>query len=50
MRSAENQRKVDKIWNLVKQEHAAVLVSVRKDGSLDSIPMGCVQSYFDGRL
>ena len=50
MRSAENQRKVDKIWNLVKHEHAAVLVSIRKDGSLDSFPMGCVQSDFDGRL
>ena len=50
MRSAENQRKVDKIWNLVKHEHTAVLVSIRKDGFLDSIPMGCVQSDFDGTL
>jgi general stress protein 26 len=50
MRSAEDRKKVDTIWNLVKHEHAAVLVSLRKDGSLDSIPMGCVQSDFDGTL
>src|SRR6266576_6142454 len=50
MRSAENTKQVEKIWNLVKHEHAAVLVSIRKDGSLDSIPMGCVQSDFDGTL
>ena len=47
MRSAEDRKKVDEIWNLVKHEHAAVLVSIRKDGSLDSIPMGCIQSDFD---
>jgi len=50
MRSAEDRKKVDEIWNLVKHEHAAVLVSIRKDGSLDSIPMGCVQRDFDGTL
>jgi general stress protein 26 len=50
MSSAEDGKKVDKIWNLVKREHAAVLVSIRKDGSLDSIPMGCVQSDFDRTL
>lgn len=27
-----------------------MLVSIRKDGFLGSIPMGCVQSDFDGRL
>jgi len=50
MRSVEDRKKVDKIWNLVKHEHAAVLVSIRKDGSLDSIPMGCIQGDFDGTL
>lgn len=50
MSSAEDRKKVDKIWSLVKHERAAVLVSIRKDGSLDSIPMGCVQSDFDGKL
>jgi len=50
MTSAEDRKKVDEIWSLVKHEHAAVLVSIRKDGSLDSIPMGCLQSEFDGTL
>lgn len=50
MRSAEDRKKVDTIWHLVKQEHTAVLVSIRRDGSLDSIPMGRVQSDFDGTL
>jgi general stress protein 26 len=39
-----------KIWNLIKDEHTAVLVTVGKDGSLDSRPMGCVQKEFDGIL
>jgi hypothetical protein len=50
MRNAEDRNKVDEIWNLIKREHTAVLVSIREDGSLDSIPMGCVQSDFDGTL
>jgi hypothetical protein len=33
MRSAEDRKKVEEIWNLVKHEHTAVLASVRKDGS-----------------
>jgi general stress protein 26 len=38
------------IWDLIKHEHVAVLVTVAKDGSLDSRPMGCVQNGFDGTL
>lgn len=39
-----------KIWDSIKNEHLAVLVTVAKDGSLDSRPMGCVQKEFDGTL
>jgi general stress protein 26 len=38
------------IWNLIKDEHTAVLVTIGKDGGLDSRPMGCVQKEFDGTL
>jgi len=40
MTSTEDRKKVDEIWNLVEHEHIAVLFSITKDGSLDSIPMG----------
>ncbi|HLZ06892.1 MAG TPA: pyridoxamine 5'-phosphate oxidase family protein [Bradyrhizobium sp.] len=50
MITAQDRNNVQKVWNLIKREHAAVLVSIRKDGSLDSIPMGCIQSDFDGTL
>ena len=39
-----------KIWDLIRNEHTAVLVTVSTDGSLDSRPMGCVQKEFDGTL
>ena len=39
-----------KIWDLIRNEHTAVLVTVGTDGSLDSRPMGCVQKEFDGTL
>lgn len=39
-----------KIWNLIKNQHTAVLVTVAEDGSLDSRPMGCLQEDFDGTL
>jgi len=41
---------LDKIWSLIKEARSALLVTVTKDGSLDSRPMGCVQHAFDGRL
>lgn len=46
MQSADHQ----KIWKLIKDEHTAVLVTVGRDGTLDSRPMGCVQKEFDGTL
>lgn len=39
-----------KIWDLIKHQHAAVLVTIGEDGALDSRPMGCLQSEFDGTL
>jgi len=39
-----------KIWQLIKDENTALLVTVGKDGSFDSRPMGCVQKEFDGTL
>ncbi len=39
-----------KIWELIKDAHSALLVSVAADGGLDSRPMGCLQKEFDGTL
>jgi general stress protein 26 len=39
-----------KIWDLIKDAHVAVLVTVGTDGVLDSRPMGCLQNEFDGTL
>lgn len=39
-----------KIWDLIKDAHSALLVSIASDGSLDSRPMGCLQKEFDGTL
>jgi len=39
-----------KLWDLIKDEHTAVLVTIAEDGSLDSRPMGCLQKEFDGTL
>lgn len=40
----------EKIWELIKGAHSALLITVRQDGSLDSRPMGCLQKSFDGVL
>ena len=39
-----------KIWDLIKGEHIAVLITIGKDGAFDSRPMGCLQKEFDGTL
>src|SRR6476646_10431635 len=39
-----------KIWALIKDEHIAVLITIGKDGTFDSRPMGCLQKEFDGTL
>ena len=45
-RAADLQR----IWDLIKGERTAVLVTMATDGSLDARPMGCVQKEFNGTL
>jgi len=39
-----------KIWNLIKDAHSALLVTIGPDGRLDSRPMGCLQCKFDDTL
>lgn len=50
MDSTDDKKAHRAIWDLIKGEHAAVLVTVAKDGSIDSRPMGCLQQEFDGTL
>jgi general stress protein 26 len=40
----------EKIWSLIKKARSALLVTVGPDGSIDSRPMGCIQSHFDDTL
>jgi general stress protein 26 len=39
-----------KIWDLIKDAHSALLVTIGLDGRLDSRPMGCLQRKFDDSL
>lgn len=39
-----------KVWDLIKDAHTALLVTVGGDGALDARPMGCLQKEFDGIL
>ena len=39
-----------KLWDLIKKERTALLVTVEADGSFDARPMGCLQRVFDGTL
>jgi general stress protein 26 len=50
MAHSEGHTDRQKIWDLIKGEHVAVLGTVGKDGLLDSRPMGCLQHEFDGTL
>jgi pyridoxamine 5'-phosphate oxidase like protein len=40
----------ERIWELIKGSHSALLITVKPDGALDSRPMGCLQTGFDGIL
>jgi general stress protein 26 len=40
----------EKIWNLIKGAHSALLINVKPDGTLVSRPMGCLQKELDGVL
>src|SRR3954452_4809525 len=48
--SASQDENAQKIWDLVKNAHSALLVSTSPDGRLDSRPMGCVQTDFEGSV
>jgi general stress protein 26 len=48
--SASKDENAHKIWDLIKNAHSALLVSTAPDGRLDSRPMGCVQTDFEGTL
>lgn len=40
----------EKIWNLIKGSHSALLITIKPEGALNSRPMGCLQTNFDGVL
>src|SRR5204862_8018474 len=46
--STEDDKNAQKIWDLIKDAHSALLVTKGADGRLDSRPMGCVQTDFEG--
>jgi general stress protein 26 len=50
MEAANQQAERDRVWNLIKDAHSAVLVTVGPGGVLQSRPMGCLQKAFDGVL
>jgi general stress protein 26 len=37
-----------KVWDLIKDAHTAMLITVEEDGALQARPMGCLQKEFDG--
>ncbi len=39
-----------KVWDLIKDAHTALLVSMEEDGTPQARPMGCLQREFDGIL
>ena len=48
--STARDNNAQKIWNLIKDAHSALLVTVGPDGRLDSRPMGCIQTGFAGTI
>jgi general stress protein 26 len=40
----------EKVWELIKSAHSALLITARSDGTFDSRPMGCLQNTFSGTL
>src|SRR6266404_4746583 len=36
-----------KVWELIKGAHSALLVTIGQDGRIDSRPMGCIQNHFE---
>jgi general stress protein 26 len=50
MNNPSKEAEHEKIWELIKGSHSALLITVKPDGALDSRPMGCLQTNFDGIL
>lgn len=50
MEHAYGQSDQAKVWDLIKDAHTALLVTVEEDGALQARPMGCLQNEFDGTL
>ncbi len=50
MMTRSNGNTRQRLWDLVRKERTALLVTVHEDGSLDARPMGCLQHRFDGTL
>jgi general stress protein 26 len=48
--TANQDNNAQKVWDLIKDAHSALLVTVGPDGRLDSRPMGCVQTDFEGTI
>ena len=50
MSSPSEQDYRQRVWDLIKDAHSALLVTIGPDGRLDSRPMGCLQREFDDTL
>src|SRR3954468_20096484 len=50
MRSSPEHDYRQKVWELIRDAHSALLVTIGQDGRLDSRPMGCLQTEFDNSL
>jgi len=48
--STDHDENAHKVRDLVKNAHSALLVTTGPDGRLDSRPMGCVKTDFEGTL
>src|ERR1700741_4283696 len=47
-RTSESDR--GRVWDLIKDAHTALLVTMDDDGAPQARPMGCLQREFDGTL
>ena len=50
MHLSQEEQDRKKVWDLIKNQHSALLITIKQDGGLDSRPMGCLQHEFDGTL
>ena len=48
--STDHDNNPQKVWDLIKDAHSALLVTIGPDGRLDSRPMGCIQTDFAGAI